>query len=357
MNVYIALKKVLFFISVFLCFNAFAQVGGTRAYRFLDIPMTARSAALGGNNMSIWGDDINLIYSNPALLNPTMTKQIALNYSNYVSDLNFGYLASAYSLKEHGTVAASMQFFGYGKFTGYDETGEKTNSFRANDYSLNLTYAKPMGDSLFNIGIALKTIISQYDVYTSVGNALDFGITYHGRKNLVASILVKNVGYIWKGYTSNSKSEALPRNVQLGLSYKIAKAPFRIFFVYDNLLTRNLKYINPLDTIGSSNPFGSTTSKKDSTGWQKFKERSGNRIDNFMRHFTFGTEILLTKNFNLRVAYNYRRQREMTISERRGVNGLSFGFGLRVKRFGFSYSFSKMAFAGNSSVFGVTLSL
>ncbi len=356
MTVLQALKKALIFIAVFFCCRAIGQIGGTKTYRFLDIPMTARSAALGGNNMSIWGDDINLIYSNPALLNPGMTKQLALNYSNYVSDLNFGYLASAYNLKQHGTVAASVQFFGYGKFNGYDESGFKTNTFRANDYSLNLTYAKPMADSMFNIGIALKTIISQYDVYTSVGNAVDFGITYH-RKNLVGSILVKNVGYIWKSYSSTSKSEQLPRNMQLGLSYKIAKAPFRVFFVYDNLLTRNLKYIDPLDTAGASNPFGSTTSKKDSTGWQKFKEKSGNRIDNFMRHFTFGTEILLTKNFNLRIAYNYRRQREMTITERRGINGLSFGFGFKVKRFGISYSFSKMAFPGNSSVFGVTVSI
>jgi len=127
--------------------------------------------------------------------------------------------------------------------------------------------------------------------------------------------------------------------------------------VYDNLLVWNLKYINPADTAGRSSPFGNTTSREDSTGWQRFQEKTGNRVDNFMRHAIFGTEILLTKNFNLRVGYNYRRQREMGLSERRGVNGLSFGFGLKVKRFGFSYAFSKMAFPGNSSVFGLSMSL
>jgi hypothetical protein len=45
----------------------------------------------------------------------------------------------------------------------------------------------------------------------------------------------------------------------------------------------------------------------------------------------------------------------MTLTDRRGANGLSFGFGLKIKRFGFSYSFTKMAFPGNSSVIGVTL--
>ena len=36
------------------------------------------------------------------------------------------------------------------------------------------------------------------------------------------------------------------------------------------------------------------------------------------------------------------------------ANGLSFGFSFRVKRFGFSYSFSKMAFPGNSSIIGIS---
>jgi hypothetical protein len=118
-----------------------------------------------------------------------------------------------------------------------------------------------------------------------------------------------------------------------------------------------LKYISPIDTAGNSNPFNASETKVDSTRFKKFANRFGNRSDNFMRHITFGTEILLTKNFNLRLAYNYRRQREMTLPERRGANGLSFGFGLKVKRFGFSYSFTKMAFPGNSSIFSVSATI
>lgn len=332
----------------------FGQIGGTRSYRFLDIPMTARAAALGGNSMSVWGDDINLVYSNPSLLNATMHRQLALNYSNYVGDMNFGYMGYGHHLNKYGTVGGSIQFFNYGKFAGYDEFGVQTNNFKANDYSINLNYAKPFEDSSFQVGIALKTLISQYDVYQSFGNAIDFGITWHNKRNLVVSVLAKNVGFIWKGYSNTlSKNEPLPRNLQLGLSYKVDKAPFRIIGVYDNLLTWNLKYISSVDTTGKSNPFNSSETVKDSTRWQKFSERFGNRTDNFMRHITLGAEILLTKNFHIRLAYNYRRQREMILPERRGINGLSFGFGFRIKRFGVAYSFTKMAFPGNSSIFNV----
>lgn len=350
------MKKLILGIAIFLSLKSISQVGGTRSYRFLDIPATARAAALGGNSMSIWGEDLNLIYSNPALLNPAMAKQVVLNYCNYVGDVASGYAAYAGNLKKNGTIAGSIQFLNYGSFTGYDELGQKTNSFKANDYSINLNYAKPLADSMFNIGVALKTIISQYDSYHSLGNAIDFGVTYHTKKNFTVSLLVKNIGFMWKNYTSGS-AESLPRTVQLGASYKPSKAPFRLFFVYDQLLKWNLKYISPVDTTGQSNSLTSSDVKKDSTGFQKFGKRFGNGIDNFMRHFTFGTEIILTKNFNLRVAYNYRRQREMTLPDRRGASGLSLGFGFRIKRFGFSYSYSKMAFPGNSSIFGVTLNL
>jgi hypothetical protein len=357
-TVIIKLKKILGFIFVSLTISGFSQLGGVNSYRFLDIPMTARAAGLGGSSMSIWGDDINLIYSNPAALNSTMTKQLSLNYSNYVGDLNFGYVAYARNLKKYGNVAGGIQFFDYGKFVGYDEFGQKTNNFRANDYSLNLNYAKPFEDSSFNVGVALKTIISQYDIYKSYANAIDFGVTYHSKKNLVVSLLAKNVGFVWKQYTTTQpQNQTLPQDVQLGLSYKVAKAPFKVFMVYDQLLKWNLKYISPIDTAGKSNPFNATEAPVDSTKFKKFSNRFGNRSDNFMRHITIGTEILLTKNFNLRIAYNYRRQREMTLPERRGTNGLSFGFSLKVKRFGFAYSFSKMAFPGNSSIFSVSATL
>jgi hypothetical protein len=351
------LKKSIFILLVCLSNLLLAQIGGTKSYRFLDVPMTARAAALGGSNMSIWGDDINLVYSNPSLLNASMSKQIALNYSNYVGDLNFGYVGYAHHLNKYGTVGGGIQFFNYGKMVGYDEFGQKTNNFKANDYCISLNYAKPFEDSSFQLGVALKTIISQYDIYRSIGNAVDFGVTYH-KKNLVVSLLAKNVGFVWKAYSNTlSKNEPLPQTVQLGLSYKVSKAPFKLIGVYDQLLKWNLKYISPIDTAGKSNPFSSSETKVDSTKFQKFSKRFGNGADNFLRHLTVGAEILVTKNFNIRIAYSHRRQRELTLPDRRGANGLSLGFGFKIKRLGFSYSFTKMAFPGNSTIFSFVYSL
>ncbi len=316
--------------------------------------MTARAAGNGGSSMSIWGDDVNLIHSNPALLNPDMLKQAAFNYCNYVGDINYYSLAYAHGLKQYGTAAITMQAFNYGKFEGYDELGNTSRDFYANDYSINLHYAKPMADSMFTIGAALKTIISQYDSYKSYGNAIDFGVTYHSKKDFTASLLARNVGFMWKSYSGNSSDkEPLPSTVQFGLSKKIAKAPFRIFFVYDQLLKWNLSYVSPIDTAGKNSSF-SNTPATDSTSWQKFTAKAGDVTDNFMRHLVLGTEILITKNFNIRIAYNYRRQAEMTLPDRRGANAFSFGIGFKVKRFGFAATYTKMAFPGNSLMMGLT---
>ena len=262
-------------------------------------------------------------------------------------------LAYAHNLKQYGTAAISLQTFNYGSFSGYDELGIPTSNFRANDNSINISYAKPLSDSSFNVGIVLKTIISQYDNYQSVGNAIDFGVTYHTKKNLVITLQAKNIGFIWKSYTGNADKESLPQTVQLGMSKKLAKAPFRVFFVYDQLLKWKLSYVSPIDTAGQNNSFNSGT-EQDSTDFQKFKVKAGDGLDNFMRHLVIGTEILITKNFNLRIAYNYRRQKEMTLPEKRGASAISFGFGFKVKRFGFAYAFNKMSVPGSSHMLGLT---
>lgn len=347
------LKKL----GTFILFLAFAgltgQNGGQRAFSFLDVPVTARAAALGGSGMSIWSNDINLVNSNPALLNPSMTRQVALNHANYVSDIKLWYAGYGHDLGKFGTTAIGVQAFDYGKFKGYDESGVYTADFRAADYAISLSYARPMADSMFNIGISLKTLVSQYETYSAVGNALDFGVTWRDKNNLVLSLLARNVGIVWKSLTPGNQKQSLPNTVQFGVSKKVDKAPFRLFAVYDQLLKWNLRYISPLDTGNTTSSFGDNQ-PRDSTGTQRFFKRFGTHAGNFMRHVTIGTEIILSNNFHLTVAYNYRRQREMILPERRGMNGFSFGVNFRIKRFGFAYSFSKLAFPGNSSVFAVT---
>jgi hypothetical protein len=338
------------------------MVGGPTTYRFLEIPMPARAAALGGNSMSIWGDDINLSYSNPALLNRGCIKQVAVNYCNYIADMNFGNAMYAHHFKNIGTIGGAIQFFDYGKFDKRDEFDNKEGSFKAADYSLNLTFARRLKDTSFSFGATIKTIYSHYDIYNSFGNAVDLGVTWVHKNGFTASLVVKNVGKIWKPYDPFNDTIKLPVVTQLGISYKVKKAPFRLIFVFDGLLKKDWEktdydrtYTSPLQETESSNLFGETPKEK--TKWQQFSDKVKKGGDKFGRHMTFGLEILLTKNFNLRVGYNYRLHKEMMLPDKRTASGLSFGFGFKINRFALSYAFTKYNITGTSSIIGLTTHL
>lgn len=350
------MTRILLILSLFFSLGAGAQVGGPTTYRFLDIPMPARAAALGGTSMSIWGDDINLYYSNPALLNAGCVKQLALNYCNYVADMNFGNVAYAYHVKNIGTFAAGLQFFDYGKFERRDEFDVKDGNFNASDYSLNLTWAKRLKDTSFSFGVTLKTLYSHYDTYYSLGSAADIGVTWSHKSGFTASALLKNVGYIWKPYDKSNDTIQLPVGSQIGISYKVKKAPFRLVLVYDNLRTWNLTYTSPIAEPENTNLFGEEE-VKEKTKWQNFSEKTKTFGDKLGRHMIFATEVIITKNFNLRVGYNYRLHKEMMLPDKRTASGLSLGFGFQVYRFKINYAFTKYNLIGNSSIFSVTTNL
>lgn len=332
---------------------SFSQIGGPTTYRFLDIPMPARAASLGGTSMSISGDDINLYYSNPALLNARCVKQLALNYCNYVTDMNFGNIAYAYHLKNIGTIAAGIQFFDYGKFEKRDEYDVKLGNFKAADYSFNVSIARRLKDTSLSVGATIKTIYSHYDTYSSVGSAADLGVTWAHKSGFTASALIKNVGIIWKPYDKNNDTIKLPVGTQLGFSYKVKKAPFRLIFVYDDLRKWDLTYKSPLDESNETALFGETT-VKEKTKWQKFSDKFKDNADKFGRHMIIGTEVLITKNFNLRVGYNYRMHKENMLPDKRTASGLSVGFGFQINRFKLAYAFTKYNLVGNSSIISIT---
>jgi hypothetical protein len=349
-------KKILF-ILLAISGNLQAQLGGPTTYRFLDIPMPARAAALGGSAMSIAGDDINLYFSNPALLNKYCVKQLALNYSNYVADMNFGNVAYAYHFEGVGTVAAGLQYFNYGKFERRDEFDVMDGNFKAADYALNLSIARKLKDTSFSFGLTLKTIYSHYDIYNSFGNTVDIGINYVHKSGFTASLAVKNVGMIWNTYGPLDTAKIFKYG-QVGISHKLKKAPFRLILVCDNIALKkwDLGYESPLDEDNTSDPFNNEP-VKEKTKWQKFSDRTKNNADRVARHFIVATEVVITKSFNLRVGYNYRLHKELMLPDKRTASGLSLGFGFGVNRFTINYAFTKMSLNGNSHIFGITTNL
>lgn len=334
------LKKLAYiFIITSSSLTAFSQTGGQAVYSFLNVPVPARNAALGGNTLGLKDDDITLFNQNPAALNKGMNNQMALSYINYISDINFYHLAYAKSFDSIGHFGVSLQNTNYGKFKETDEYGAELGTFRANDYNLNLSYARDL-DSSLTWGINLKTIYSKYYNNSSFANALDAGLTYKNKKRqFVISVVASNLGYQWKTYSGNAK-EKLPFYFNAGLSKKLAKAPIRFLINYENINRWDLTYSDPANPEPTVDPFTKEPIKKS-------KFRTGG--DKALRHLIFASEINIGKNFNIRVGYNYRRRKEMQLPDKGGLVGISFGFGVKVSKFNFSYAFSKYHAGGNAN--------
>lgn len=61
-------------------------------------------------------------------------------------------------------------------------------------------------------------------------------------------------------------------------------------------------------------------------------------VNKLMSHMTLGTEILISKNFNLRAGYNHLINQELSLENASGGAGFSFGFMLKIKGFELAYT-------------------
>jgi len=339
------LKHTVLYILLILSLNLYAQIGGNSTYEFLNLPNSARIASLSGSIIAIKDNDLSNSFINPSLLNDSMANSIAVNYVNYYADVKMGYVSYARKYKENSNIAVGIHYINYGDFTEADETGKVTGSFKAAEYALNVMWSKPI-DSMFTIGINVKPILSNLEKYTSVGIVADAGITYNNPKKLLsAAFVIKNMGTQLKPYYKGCY-EPVPFEIQLGVSKKLAHAPFRFSILAHHLETPDLTYNNPNDVNNQTDPLTGETQPKEYNLGEKI-----------MRHIVIGTEILLTKNLYFNLGYNYQRRQEMKVEAKTGWTGLSWGLGMKISKFRFSYGRATYHIAGPSNYFSISTNI
>ena len=78
--------KFVYSLIFLMSFASFSQVGGESIYNFLNVPTSARQAALGGKVITIL-DDVNQGIWNPSTINLEMDNQLGVNYLNFLTDI------------------------------------------------------------------------------------------------------------------------------------------------------------------------------------------------------------------------------------------------------------------------------
>jgi hypothetical protein len=342
------LRKLLYTVSVLLltAFYAHAQIGGSAVFPSLNLPLSARSAALGGKAVAIYDNDLNLATWNPSLLNSTMNSQLALSFSDYLADVRYGYAGFAWNFKKVGNFALNATRIDYGTFRETDATGATIGEFKAGEYGLNLGYSREL-DSNFTIGANAKFIQSNLYLWNANGLVFDLAASYRiPHKNFSASLLIRNAGFMTKTYTEGNK-EKLPFGVEAGFAFKPKHMPFRFSISFQELQKWDLTFTDPNDPPQLVDPLTG-----DSIKVSKFKTWG----DKAMRHVVLGGELLIGKWVSIRFGYNYMRRKELMLDTRRGPVGFTFGAGIRIYKFNISYARAPYHLAGATNTFTITTS-
>jgi hypothetical protein len=153
------------FLFIVLFNQSFAQVGGSRIYSFMDLPYSARATALGSYHAITWDNDLSNSFQNPSLLNPNMNNVWSLNVNNYVSDIQYGYIATAFDIQKKGMLSIGVNYIDYGTLVLRDDIGNEQGTFKANENAFNIAYSNAYKQ--FRYGVNVKTIFSNLESYRS----------------------------------------------------------------------------------------------------------------------------------------------------------------------------------------------
>jgi hypothetical protein len=333
------LKKFLF-LFLLVSTATHAQIGGKYVYQFLNLVTSPRQAALGGKVITLYDSDVNTAHFNPATINDAMDNRLSLNYGSYYGEVSYGTGAYAYKIDSLKTIHAGVNYVNYGDFEGYDENGVRTSDFTGSEIALSVGYAYMIPNSKFRIGANLKAISSTLEQYNSFGGAIDLGGIYvDEEKGLNLALSVRNIGTQFTTY--DALHEPLPIEVMAGISQELENVPIRWHLTFENLQQWDVSFSNP--------------ARAESTIDGETKEEKVSVFNNALRHVIFGVELFPKKGFNVRLGYNFRRAEELRILEQRHFSGLSVGFGLKINKLKFNYSYSRYTVAANTGLFGLTI--
>ncbi|WP_372472889.1 type IX secretion system protein PorQ [Capnocytophaga sp. ARDL2] len=336
------MKKIAIVAGMMLPQLMVSQSMDRNIYDFLNIPATPYQNALGGNNVTHTGSNPNQVLYNPASLSDDMSGVLQLSYGNLYGAVNMGAASYAHNFERDRNIQVGVIYLNYGSMDGYNEQGQKTQSFSASDIALTTGFSYRIQDSNFYVGANLKGISSTIEQYNSWAVAADIGgLYFNPDTGWNVGLTFRNIGFQLKSF--ENETENMPFIVIAGISKQLENVPIRWHLTLDNLQKYKIGFPNPnRSSVGLD---GVVT--EETIQWH----------DHLLRHIIIGAELFTNKKFNARVSYNFRRGEEMKILEQRSFAGLSFGFSLKLKKMTFDYSHGRVTRAGNSNFVGLTMKL
>ena len=340
-------KYLFFFFLTCLPWTINSQIGGLYTFDFLDLAGSSRATALAGYPIALSDDDIAQAFHNPALLQPGMSHQLSINHNFHLADIGFGSIAYGIPLRDSTLMMmVSGGFVDYGDFTRADDFGNRQGSFSGQESSIHLGVSKKLDERL-RVGVQLKYAFSSLDNFSSSGIGGDIGVHYtNPEKRSNWAIVFRNFGGQLSGF--DFEKEPWPFNLQIGYAKRLEHLPLTWMITAHHLQRWDLR--SPLDDQGTITIIGEVPTPPSSLN------RS---LDNLFRHLSFGAELGLGQNevVRIRLGYNHLRAKELAVTGFRSLSGLSFGFGVKIKKIRLDYGVGRYHLAGGANHLSLTVDL
>lgn len=326
--------RIYIVIACLVAFMAFATTdslainpkAGTFAYSFLKIPVGAKAPAMGGAYTGLSNDAAGL-YFNPAGIALVSGSEISGSYDNYLAGIQAGYLSYLVPWGKKGKLGVAINYLNYGSTPRTDVSGMRTGEFGGGDVAFSLTGAWTLisgtdddyglAESLhenegtlprwngLSFGFTTKFVYESLDSYSSDALAVDLGLLYGLKDNRTRiGISASNLGFQLKGLSSGHK-DPMPAILRAGVGHQLKAAPVVV---------------------------------------------SADAVKPFDNNFIFAAGLNYT-NFHpleIRAGYSTFGQNFKTGSDKDNWGGLSFGFGLKLRKLVFDYAFVPYADLGSS---------
>ncbi len=272
----------------------------------MNLPGNAALSALGGVNVSSFNQNVNFFQSNPALIGDTTNGWGSASYMFYFANIGMANFSYQHKFDKIGSLSFGIQHVAYGTIQGYDPLGVATSKFNSGESALFI--GKSHRINHFTVGANLKGAFSNIAGYRSSALLLDLGgVFVHPRQDLKIGVVIKNLGVVLSEF-SNTSTTRLPFDLQAGVTFRPEHMPVRFSFTAHHLTGFDISYYNIND--GGEKP---------------------NVLDKALRHLNVGAELLIHKNVNLLVGYNFLRHKELKLDNSGGGSGFSAGVAMRIR--------------------------
>ena len=313
--------------SLFMLFCCVCFAQGSSAFQFLRLPVSARTAAVGGENVSSIADDPALAFQNPALLSYTSDRLLGFGCMTYMQGTTLASASYNFRPGDRSALAFGGRYLGFGQMTQTDSDGTVQGDFSAKDMALTVVYSYDLSDR-WSGGASASLIYSNYDIVWSLAVGVDLGLNYYDPdRKLSFSLLATRLGGQIRTY--DGTTESLPASVVAGISKSLAHAPVRLSLTLPDLNHWSATYFYGTDLT---------------------------KTDILLRHIVVGAEFFPSDNIWLGIGYNHRLHSELSAGSR-SLAGFSLGGGIDVSRIRIGVSYSRYHVAANSLLMNISYAL